>query len=142
MPTYRVKTNDKEFTVTVTDEPSGGASVTVEGQTFQVERVAAEGVARSRPAQTAAAPAKPAAAPPKPSAAPAGSGSILSPIPGKIVAVLTKVGEPVEVNQVVLKIEAMKMENEIVTPVAGTVREIHVSEGTEADEGQLLMVIG
>ena len=142
MPTYRVKANDREYTVTVTDEPSGGASVTVEGQTFQVERVAAEGVARPRPAPNAAAPVMPAATPPQPSAAPAGAGSIVSPIPGKIIAVLARVGDRVEVQQVVLKIEAMKMENEIVAPVAGTVREVHVSEGTETNEGQLLMVIG
>ena len=66
----------------------------------------------------------------------------MAPIPGKVVAIHVKVGDRVSADQVVLKLEAMKMENDIVSAVSGTVTEIAVSEGTEAAGGQLLMLIG
>ena len=50
------------------------------------------------------------------------------------------VGDPVSVNQVLLTLEAMKMENDIASPISGTVQEIAASEGSEAESGQLLMV--
>jgi biotin carboxyl carrier protein len=59
-----------------------------------------------------------------------------------VIAINVSVGDTVTANQVVLKLEAMKMENDIATPSAGTVKEIAVSEGAEAAAGQLLMVIG
>ena len=71
-----------------------------------------------------------------------GPGAIVAPIPGKVVAINVSVGDIVTANQVVLKLEAMKMENDIATPSGGTVKEIAVSEGAEATAGQLLMVIG
>jgi biotin carboxyl carrier protein len=52
------------------------------------------------------------------------------------------VGDRVLTDQVVLKLEAMKMENEIASLVSGTVKEIAVSEGSDASYGQLLMTIG
>ena len=66
----------------------------------------------------------------------------MAPIPGKVVSIHVKVGDSVSANQVVIKLEAMKMENDIASPVSGTVTEIAVSEGTEAAGGQLLMLIG
>jgi biotin carboxyl carrier protein len=52
------------------------------------------------------------------------------------------VGDSVSAKQVVLKLEAMKMENDIASPVSGIVKEIAVSEGSETSAGQLLMTIG
>jgi glutaconyl-CoA decarboxylase len=65
-----------------------------------------------------------------------------APIPGIITTVCVKVGDTVTVGDVILKLEAMKMENDISTPVAGTVKEIAVSEGAEVKDGQLLAVVG
>ena len=63
-------------------------------------------------------------------------------IPGVITQVCVKVGAAVSAGDTVVKLEAMKMENDISTPVGGTVQESAVSEGTEVSDGQLLAVIG
>ena len=65
----------------------------------------------------------------------------MAPIHGKVIAILVKVGDPVTADQVVIKLEAMKMENEISSPVSGIVEEVAVSEDTEVAGGQLLMLI-
>jgi biotin carboxyl carrier protein len=91
------------------------------------------------------APLSPVVAASSPSGTPIASsedGSIVAPIPGTIISILVKVGDRVLTDQVVLKLEAMKMENEIASLVSGTVKEITVSEGSDASYGQLLMTIG
>jgi biotin carboxyl carrier protein len=62
-------------------------------------------------------------------------------MPGKVVAVLVQVGDTVEQGHGVLVIEAMKMENEIMAPRSGTVREIRVTPGQAVEAGELLAVI-
>ena len=147
MATYRVKHAGNEYEVIVVDTASGGAKVTVEGRTFDVEPTGATAPAAAPAARpTVAAPTAVAAAPTLPPAAAApvtgGSGSIQAPIPGVITQVCVKVGAAVSAGDTVVKLEAMKMENDISTPVGGTVQEIAVSEGTEVSDGQLLAVIG
>ena len=66
---------------------------------------------------------------------------LLAPMPGKIVRVLVKPGEPVSTRQPVIVIEAMKMENELKASQAGTVAEIHVRDGQSVEAGALLAVI-
>jgi glutaconyl-CoA decarboxylase len=60
---------------------------------------------------------------------------------GKILSVKVKKGDQVKAGQVVCVIEAMKMENEIAAPKAGTVREVHVSAGSSVNEGEALVVV-
>jgi biotin carboxyl carrier protein len=67
---------------------------------------------------------------------------LLSPIPGKIMKVLVKVGEKVNEDDEVMRIESMKMENPIYAPSAGTIKEIAVKENDEVETDDLLMVIG
>jgi len=147
MATYRVKSQGVEHTVTVVDKATGGGTVTIDDQQFEVEFIGGDVVPVAATA-VAAPVAPPVPVTPAPSAAKSapgaavGPGSIVAPIPGKVVAITVRVGDAVTANQVVLKLEAMKMENDIVTPAAGTVKEIAVSEGAEATAGQLLMVIG
>lgn len=87
--------------------------------------------------------AKPAA---KPAAAPkkaAGAGEqVNSPMPGTILSVSVKEGEAVKEGQVLMILEAMKMENEIVAPAAGTVTGINVAKGAAVESGTLLCTIG
>jgi pyruvate carboxylase subunit B len=59
-----------------------------------------------------------------------------------VTAVLVKAGDTVAAGQIVLKLEAMKMENDIATPTAGTVKAVHVSQGSEVSSGQLLVEVG
>ncbi|MFP8880716.1 MAG: biotin/lipoyl-containing protein [Myxococcota bacterium] len=143
MATYKVKSQGVEHTVTVVDKATGGGMVTIGDQQFDVEFVGGDhaAAAATSVAGPVAAPL-PIAAPASAPSAAVGPGSIVAPIPGKIVAINVSVGDTVTANQVVLKLEAMKMENDIATPSGGTVKEIAVSEGAEASAGQLLMVIG
>ena len=142
MATYKVRTGDREYTATVVDKAGGGASVTIEGQTFEVDSVG--GPATAAPPVAAPGPAAVASTAPVASAAPAAparSGAVVAPIPGKILAIKVKVGDEVRPSQVLLILEAMKMENNVPSPVGGTVKEIAVSEGSEVRTGQTLLVI-
>ena len=167
MATYKVKSQGSEHVVTVVDNATGGATVTIEGcdESFQVEflggtgaEIAAAGAAASGPQTIAAAtpaalPAAPAptasprasaapiATPPTAAAPPVAAGAVVAPIPGKILSIEVAVGDAVELNQLLLKLEAMKMENNVAAPIAGTVQSIEVAAGAEVRDGQLLVVI-
>ena len=133
MAKYKVKLDGNEYDVTVADSGSG-ATVTVEGRTFNVEPTLV------REPSAAAAPAAVAVSAPSPTPARAvtpatgGSGSICAPIPGVITKVLVSVGDSVSAGQVVLKLEAMKMENDISSPCEGVVKEVAVEDGAEVKD--------
>ncbi len=76
-------------------------------------------------------------------AAAAGKGpaKIQAPMPGKVVKVLVKVGDTVTAKQGVVVVEAMKMENELKSPKAGTVSEVRAVEGTSVEAGAVLLVV-
>ena len=96
------------------------------------------------PAPVAAAPvAAPAAAPAAPAPAAGGAGSIKvsSPMPGKILAVKANVGDSVKKGQVILILEAMKMENEVVAPEDGTIASIDVTVGASVESGDTLATL-
>ena len=84
----------------------------------------------------AAAPA-PQAAPAAPAGA-AGSVEITSPMPGKILDVKASAGQAVKKGEVVLLLEAMKMENEVVAPQDGTIATINVAAGDMVEAGNVL----
>ncbi len=69
------------------------------------------------------------------------SGGILAPMPGKIVDVLVKPGDNVAAGDVVLILEAMKMENELCAINKGVVKEVLVQKGDAAQGGQLLVTL-
>ncbi|MHC1741680.1 MAG: pyruvate carboxylase subunit B [Syntrophobacteraceae bacterium] len=93
-----------------------------------------------------AAPAAPAAQPapaPRPAAAPvAGGTSIEAPMPGMIIRYELAEGAPVNEGDVVLILEAMKMENSITSPVSGTVKKINCKDGETVQKGDVLAIIG
>lgn len=102
-------------------------------------------VAVPAPAPTAApapAPAPaPAAAPSAPAPVAAGADAQLAPMPGKILDIKLAVGATVKKNDVVLILEAMKMENEIVAESGGTLTAIHVEKGQMVNPGDPLFTI-
>lgn len=70
-----------------------------------------------------------------------GRQQIVAPMPGKIVRLLVKFGDPVEAGQGLLVVEAMKMQNEIRSPKRGTVERVLVVEGQAVNAGQVLCVV-
>ena len=66
---------------------------------------------------------------------------IVAPMPGKVVRVLTEVGDQVEVGAGIVVVEAMKMQNEMKSPMAGTVVAMNVSPGATVNAGDVLAVI-
>lgn len=118
--------------------------ITVNGTTYDV---AVEEVgAGSAPASTPVAAPAAAPAPAAPAAKPAASGSqgsvvVSAPMPGKILAVKTEVGKAVKKGDVLLVLEAMKMENEIVAPEDGTVASVDVTVGASVESGDTLATL-
>jgi biotin carboxyl carrier protein len=117
--------------------------ITVEGKTYEmdVELIGANGAAVA-PVAKAAAPvaAAPKAAPAPVAAKPVavGSGAVVAPMPGTILKVLKATGDSVKAGEVVLILEAMKMENEITAPVDGTIESLSLTEGSTVAGGDLL----
>lgn len=98
------------------------------------------------PAPVAAAPAAapapaPAAAPAPAVAAPAGATTVEAPMPGKILNIKVSEGQAVKFGEVVVIMEAMKMETEIVAPADGTVSKILVKAGDSVDTGAALVAL-
>jgi 3-methylcrotonyl-CoA carboxylase alpha subunit len=69
------------------------------------------------------------------------TGSIVAPMPGKIIAVKVKVGSKVEPDSVVLILEAMKMQNDLLAGRAGTVKEVRVKAGDVVEADKTLVVL-
>ena len=108
--------------------------VTVNGTVYEVEL---EEITGAVPAAAPAAPAAPAPA------APAGDGEkITSPMPGTILSVNVAPGQSVKKGDVLMVLEAMKMENEIMCPCDGTVASVSVTKGAAVESGTLLCTIG
>lgn len=113
-------------------------TITVNGVAYDVtveeNGTSASGAMQSTPVVPAVKPvAKPVAA-----ATSNGSVKITSPMPGKILSVKTSAGANVKKGDIVLVLEAMKMENEIVAPQDGTIAGINVSAGQEVEAGAVL----
>jgi len=84
----------------------------------------------------------PAAAPaPAASAAPAAGEQICAPMPGNILAVNVTAGQAVKKGDVLMVLEAMKMENEIMCPRDGVVASVNTSKGASVESGTLLCVL-
>ena len=72
----------------------------------------------------------------------ASTNQIVAPLPGLIMNVLVKVGDKIKANQIVLKMEAMKMENDVKSDQDGIVEEIHVKSGDSVLENSPLITLG
>ena len=108
--------------------------VTVNGIPYEIEL---EELTGAVPAPAAAAAPAPAPAP-----APAGGETVKAPMPGTILAVNVAAGDAVKRGQVLMILEAMKMENEIMCPRDGKLLSLNTTKGTSVETGTLLCVIG
>ena len=127
-------------------------NITVNGVLHQVsaEEVSAPGVPAPK-APGVNTPVDTAAPAPPPAAAPAsahvqsvptgGEGLLKAPMPGTIVAVEKAVGQVVSAGDVVIVLEAMKMENEIYAPRSGTISQIYINKGDTVSAGDPMLLI-
>jgi len=132
----------RQFNITVNGI---GYQVSVEevGAGSAAPAVAAAPVAAPAPVAAAPAPAAPAAAAAPKAAAPVANGTkIASPMPGTILDIKCKEGDAVKKGDVLLILEAMKMENEIVAPADGAVQQVLVNKGASVNSGDVMIVIG
>ncbi|SFR99138.1 biotin/lipoyl-containing protein [Anaeromicropila populeti] len=125
MKTYTITVNGNVYDVTVEE---GGA-----GSTAAPKAAAPKAAAPAAP--KAAAPAAPKAAAP---AGSQGSVKVNAPMPGKILGVKVNPGQAVKRGDVVVILEAMKMENEVVAPQDGTVASVNVAVGDMVESGDVL----
>ncbi len=118
-------------------------NITVNGNAYEVEieevKAAAAPAPKAAPAP-AAAPAPKAA--PAAAAPAAGDTTVSAPMPGKIVKLVASVGQAVNAGDTLLILEAMKMQNEIAAPCAGTVKSFSVNAGDSVKPGQAMVVVG
>lgn len=115
-------------------------TITVNGTAYDVtvEEGGAGSVVSAPKAAPAALKAVPKAAPKAAPAGAQGSVKIQAPMPGKILAVKANAGQAVKKGEVVLVLEAMKMENEIVAPQDGTIAGVNVAVGGQVEAGDVL----
>jgi len=137
--TFNVFVENEYYKVEV--EPTGGAIIS--------GPVVARPAAAALPAQSAPASAKPVEPTPKvevkkeaPVAA-AGEGDVILPVPmpGTVIRYTVKVGDKVKAGDIVVMLEAMKMENAIPTPAAGTIKAVNFSAGAAVKKGEVLAII-
>lgn len=109
--------------------------VNVNGTVYEVELEEITGAAPAAAAPVAAPAATPAAAP-------AGGEKVCAPMPGTILSVNVSNGSAVKKGDVLMILEAMKMENEIMAPCDGTVTSVAAAKGAAVESGALLCTIG
>ena len=124
--------------------------ITLNGRIYEVEVETAQPMTSAEfntymPAPVAAVPVAAAAAPAAPAAAAAVTGAgevITAPMPGNILKVNVTQGQAVKEGDLLIVLEAMKMENEIFSPVSGTVTQVLVQRGATVDTDAAMVVIG
>ena len=120
-------------------------NITINGVTYAVEVEEVGGVA-SAPAAAPAAPVAPKAAPAAAPAAPkaagkAGAVAVKAPMPGNIIKVNVKPGDAVKKGDVLVVLEAMKMENDVCAPEDGTVASVEVAKGATVETDAVLVTL-
>jgi glutaconyl-CoA/methylmalonyl-CoA decarboxylase subunit gamma len=144
MSEYVLRLGGREYRAAVKALTPEQATIEVDGTEYRVDLVQIgrrpTALRATGRAESAARPAGPAPLPaPRRESAPAGEGVILGPMPGMALSLKVREGEKVQAGQVLLVMEAMKMENAITAPFAGTVSRVHVREGDSIGEGDRLV---
>ncbi|NLC12322.1 MAG: biotin/lipoyl-binding protein [Firmicutes bacterium] len=135
MRKFKVTVNGQSYEVLIeeiNEKEMGGASASVSANTPQ-EVVRSEAV-----------PAAPVQEKPQPQsspASPAGGTEVTAPMPGSVLEVKVQPGQQVKEGDVLLILEAMKMENEITAPCSGSVSQVNVTKGGTVNTGDIMVVI-
>ena len=132
---YKVTLNGRTYEVEV---EAGKAMCVAEYEAYAPATVAVP----AAPVAAAPVAAAPAAAPAAPAAAaPVAGEAVTAPMPGNILKVNVTAGQAVKEGDLLLVLEAMKMENEIFAPCNGTVAQVLVSKGSTVDTGATMVVL-
>ena len=131
---YKVTLNNRVYEV----EVEHGEAMLIDEYELKAPAAAAPAPVAAPVAAAAPAPAAPA---PAPAAGPAAGEVVKSPMPGNILKINIQPGQKVNEGDVLIVLEAMKMENDIVAPKTGTVAQIAVSKGQVVETGTPLLVI-
>ena len=152
MNKYQYKVQGVDYDVEIEEVEGNVAKVNVNGIRFDVEMkqpinptstLKKVHVEAPKPVARPVAPAAPVAAPSAAPQAAAGSGSpVKAPLPGTVTEVKVNVGDSVKQGDVVLVLEAMKMQNNIESEYTGTVTSILAKQGETVMEGAVLLTIG
>ena len=145
MKEYKYKINGNVYKVAIGDIEDNIAHVEVNGTSYKVEMEKKPKAEPIKPVVPPVAPSAPAAAPAatvnRPAAASAGKSGVKSPLPGVILDIKVNVGDSVKKGQLIVILEAMKMENSINADRDGKITAINVNKGDSVLEGTDLVII-
>ena len=144
MKKYKFNINGNPFAVTIKSMTDDQALIEVNGSEYHVD-IINEPIQRKTPhliRERAVYDTEKRAPKTKAIKRPAAAGSIKAPLPGLILEILVKPGDEVKIGQQLLKMEAMKMENNIQSNREGKVTSIKVKPGDSVLEGDILVEIG
>jgi len=126
---YTVYIGDRVFQVEVPKEIGSSNKVAVDAKCYQIALEGQVKTSAPRPRPSARRPVA------------LSSGSVTAPIAGRVLRVFVEVGQGVKEGDVLLILEAMKMENELRAPKEGLVKDVAIVPGARVNEGELLLVI-
>jgi biotin carboxyl carrier protein len=121
---YSILMDGRSYDARVEETPAGGMVVVVDGFRFEIEVTDPRRWLRKSGSRRGE-----------------GLQSLTAPMPGKVVRVLARAGEPVEAGQGIVVVEAMKMQNEIKAPRAGKLLSVSVKEGATVAAGEVLATL-
>lgn len=145
MSEYKFKIGGRDYSVAIESIEGASAKVTVNGKAYDVELDAPVATAPAAPkAKIEAKPETASAetAPKAPAQSSTGTRTVNSPLPGVIIDICVKEGQAVRRGEKVAVLEAMKMENDILAPQDGTVKDILAKKGDSVLEGAPIVSIG
>ena len=140
---YTVRVGESEYQVESHGVTDGSVVFAVNGKTYSVAITPHFEQASANPSSPSLGAGSPSSQRPKlsPPARTQRTGEICAPMPGIVCGIPVKVGDVVTAGQSVCVVEAMKMENNIPSPIAGKIATIHVAQGSEVGQGAVLITV-
>jgi len=142
MKTYKMQINGKKFEGKVVEYDGLNVKIEINGILYEVKMEPEFGKSKDqvkRPKKIITSP--PTLSGESPKEKDGGINKVTAPLPGVILEIVVKEGDEVKAGDVVLILEAMKMESEITTPVDGKIKKVHVKKGQTVSEAKTLVEV-